>query len=209
MFSFEYSNHSDFRPARRDVTGVFNYYLMDGGSLLPVLALGLKPGHTMLDLCASPGGKTMLALQTLYPNQVIANDYSFSRVGKIKKVLDEYFYDLTERFLNTGKINMTCSDGRDYPKGNYDCILVDVPCTNDRLSLRENENNIFSSSRIKERLKLPVLQSELLVKAMELVKIGGTVVYSTCTLSPVQNDGVVQMSLNKMNEENVKQFSVM
>ncbi|KAG6464277.1 hypothetical protein O3G_MSEX014405, partial [Manduca sexta] len=49
--------------------------------------------------------------------------------------------------------------------------------------------------RIKERLKIPEMQSALLTNALRLVKVGGTVVYSTCSLSPVQNDGVVHLSL--------------
>lgn len=76
-----------------------------------------------------------------------------------------------------------------------------MPCTTDRHSLKENDNNWFKSSRIKERLKLPELQSELLAQALSIVKVGGIVVYSTCTLSPIQNDGVVNMAIKKLWEE--------
>jgi 16S rRNA C967 or C1407 C5-methylase (RsmB/RsmF family) len=79
--------------------------------------------------------------------------------------------------------------------------LVDVPCTTDRHVLHEDDNNIFKGTRIKERLRLPELQTELLLNALKLVRIGGTVVYSTCSLSPIQNDGVVQLALKKAFEE--------
>lgn len=46
---------------------VTDYYLMDASSLLPVLALSLRPGDSVLDMCAAPGGKSLLCLQTLYP----------------------------------------------------------------------------------------------------------------------------------------------
>lgn len=50
-------------------------------------------------------------------------------------------------------------------------------------------------------MKLPELQAELLVQAIKLVKIGGNIVYSTCTLSPIQNDGVVHLALKQIWEE--------
>jgi len=47
--------------------GVLDYYMLDGGSLLPVLALGVNPGDRVLDMCAAPGGKSLMILQTLFP----------------------------------------------------------------------------------------------------------------------------------------------
>lgn len=83
-----------------------------------------------------------------------------------------------------------------------------MPCTTDRHSLKENDNNIFKSSRIKERLRLPELQSELLVNGLKLLKPGGNLVYSTCTLSPIQNDGVVHMALRRISEETSMKFVI-
>lgn len=85
---------------------------------------------------------------------------------------------------------------------------MDVPCTTDRHSLKENDNNIFKPSRIKERLRLPEFQSDLLYNALRLVANGGIVVYSTCSLSPIQNDGVVHMTLKRIWEENQIEFVV-
>lgn len=61
----------------------------------------------------------------------------------------------------------------------------------------EDDNNIFKPSRIKERLKLPEGQAAILLQCLQLLKPGGSLVYSTCSLSPVQNDGVVHMALSK------------
>lgn len=90
----------------------------------------------------------------------------------------------------------------------YFQILVDVPCTNDRLSLHEDDNNIFKQTRVKERLRIPEVQAGLLSNALHLVKPGGTVVYSTCSLSPVQNDGVVGMALRRLWQERKLEFTV-
>lgn len=76
-------------------------------------------------------------------------------------------------------------------------ILLDVPCSNDRLSCNQNENSLFRPDRIKERLQLPELQSSLLLHGLRLLRPGGSLVYSTCSLSPIQNDGVVNMALTK------------
>lgn len=198
VYCYEPENFTKFSSPPMGSTGVFDYYLMDGGSLLPVLALDLKPGCRMLDMCAAPGGKSLLAIQTLYPECVVSNDIAFSRVNRIYGVYKEYLYDLNSRWLQTGRLKITHNDGCTIAENDFDRILVDVPCTTDRHSVQENDNNLFKSSRIKERLKLPELQSELLTQALKIVKVGGIVVYSTCSLSPIQNDGVVNMALRKL-----------
>lgn len=78
----------------------------------------------------------------------------------------------------------------------------------DRHSATVDENNIFKTIRTKERLSLPQNQSSLLEQAMKLVKPGGTVVYSTCTLSPVQNDGVVNMALHRLYADYKMEFTI-
>ncbi|XP_030756681.1 5-methylcytosine rRNA methyltransferase NSUN4-like [Sitophilus oryzae] len=201
VYCYEMDNYNDFEPVKKSSTGVSNYYLMDGGSILPVLALDLKPGSKVLDMCAAPGGKSLLAIQTLYPELVVSNDLSNSRVNRIQSVFNQFLYDFNEKWLDTEKIRLQNSDARFIEDLYYDRILVDVPCTTDRHSLKENDNNIFKPSRIKERLKLPELQAELLFNALRIVKPGGVVVYSTCSLSPIQNDGVVSMALRRIWEE--------
>lgn len=61
----------------------------------------------------------------------------------------------------------------------------------------ENTNSMFKGDRVRERLLLPELQSSILAQCLQLLKPGGSLVYSTCSLSPIQNDGVVNMALTK------------
>lgn len=67
---------------------------------------------------------------------------------------------------------------------------------------------MFKATRVKERLQLPLLQRELLVNALKLVTVGGIVVYSTCSLNPIENDGVVHMALKQIWEETNMEFVV-
>ncbi|KAL3106477.1 hypothetical protein niasHT_011854 [Heterodera trifolii] len=71
-------------------------------------------------------------------------------------------------------------------------VLVDVPCTTDRRSATVDEGNIFSIELSTDRLNLPQLQTRMMVNALRSVRVGGSVVYSTCTLSPTQNEMVVE-----------------
>ncbi|KAK2498355.1 hypothetical protein MC885_002373 [Smutsia gigantea] len=165
-FTFDRGDVSRFPPSRFGSLGVMDYYLMDAASLLPVLALGLQPGNTVLDLCAAPGGKTLALLQTGCCH-----------------------------IRDRSQVRVTSWDGRKWGElegDTYDRVLVDVPCTTDRHSLRENDNNIFQRSRKKERQMLPMLQVQLLAAGLLATKPGGHVVYSTCSLSHLQNECVVQ-----------------
>lgn len=198
IFSYERGNVSDFRPPRTCSTGVLSHFLMDGASVLPALALDVQPGDRVLDACAAPGGKSLLMLQTLRPGTLVCNDIQESRVNRIKKLMNSYFYDFGEA-CKKRRCFITQQDARDISEYEmYDRILVDVPCTTDRHSVMENDNNIFKSTRVKERLRLPELQAAVLSNCLKLLRPGGSLVYSTCSLSPVQNDGVVHMALNNV-----------
>ncbi|KAL2722227.1 5-methylcytosine rRNA methyltransferase nsun-4 isoform X1 [Vespula squamosa] len=199
LYTYEEFSEENFPAPRKGSTGVLDYYLFDGGSILPILALDIQLGDFVLDMCAAPGGKTLTILQTLMPNLVVANDLSQSRVNRIKKVLNQYIANIGQL---DNKLFITEEDARKINnKDVYNKILVDVPCTTDRHVLHENDNNIFKPTRIKERLRLPEIQANILFNALKLVTVGGTVVYSTCSLSPIQNDGVIQMTLKRIWEE--------
>uniref|UniRef100_A0A1Y1KZT4 NOL1/NOP2/Sun domain family member 4 n=1 Tax=Photinus pyralis TaxID=7054 RepID=A0A1Y1KZT4_PHOPY len=86
IYCFEEDNFSKFESPKRDLTNVYNYYVMDGGSVLPVLALDLKPGHRFLDMCAAPGGKSYVALQTLYP-ECVSSTFTIWTNGGLNRIV--------------------------------------------------------------------------------------------------------------------------
>ncbi|XP_026709148.1 5-methylcytosine rRNA methyltransferase NSUN4 [Athene cunicularia] len=192
-YTFPRGDITRFRPARPDILGLLNYYLMDAASLLPVLALNVQPDDFVLDLCAAPGGKTLALLQTGACGHLAANDVSICRTKRLHQIL--YNYVPTEI---RKAVSVTSCDGRDWEQlggGTFHKVLVDVPCTTDRHSVMEEENNIFHKRRTKERQMLPMLQLQLLMAGILATKPGGKVVYSTCSLSPLQNEHVIERAV--------------
>lgn len=177
---------------------LLNYFLMDGASILPVLALGLKPKDVVGDFCSAPGGKALSMLLTLRPSRLICNEKSLSRISRLRSVLNTYIPKLKNL---EGLVEIRNEDAQFLKLYNtFDKILVDVPCTNDRLSVLTLDNNVFKSGRIKERIGMPQEQCTILVNALKCLKQGGSLIYSTCSMSPIQNDGVVHMALKEIYE---------
>ncbi|XP_027014105.2 5-methylcytosine rRNA methyltransferase NSUN4 [Tachysurus fulvidraco] len=200
-FVFPRGDVSRFKPARPDSAGLLSYYLLDAASVLPVLALDVRPGHAVLDLCAGPGGKTLAILQAQAVRFLWANDLSGSRTARLQRTLQSY---VPKELRGEDKLRITSLDGRKWRNMEdfeFDRVLVDVPCTTDRHSLMEDDNNIFKRSRTKERQTLPLLQIELLLAGLRATRRGGELLYSTCSLSQLQNECVVQQALSLAQQE--------
>ncbi|KAK7107489.1 5-methylcytosine rRNA methyltransferase NSUN4-like [Littorina saxatilis] len=198
VMAFPRGDVSDFPMPKADAANLLNYYLLDGASILPVLALDLRPHDNVLDLCAAPGGKTLAMLQIIISQggHLTSNDVSQSRLRRLKTVLKSYFpQDLLSEFAT-----VTERTGLSFSNSVFSKVLVDVPCNTDRHVLLEDENNLFKPGRTKERLQMTTLQKDLLLAGIRSCKPGGSVVYSTCTLAAVQNDGVVQAAVEELWE---------
>lgn len=164
--------------------------------------LDLQKGDHLLDMCASPGGKSLAAMQTLLPKQILCNDIESSRTFRVSRVMSSFLLDKFNHSLGHDAIQFSTRNGVTLPEiyeCHFDKVLCDVPCFTDRHELFDG--NLFSGHRTKERLRLPQLQASLLVAAIKCLKPGGSVVYSTCTLSPMQNDGAVALALKMIWEE--------
>ena len=200
LYTFPRGSWSKFGEAK-PVAGsiIFNHYLLDGGSILPVLALDLQIDDECADYCAAPGGKSLAMMMTMRPTLLLCNDVSSSRLGKMYTIFRQYLPDVkyireTLRLSNKNAVNLVMPDA-------FDKILVDVPCSNDRTSVESVENNLFNRTRIEERLAISTRQCDILVSALKSIRPNGSVVYSTCTMSPVENDGVVQKALARLQIE--------
>lgn len=200
IYSFPRNSWSRFdSPTPLGPVEIQSHYMIDGASVLAVLALDVRVGDDCADYCAAPGGKSLAALMTLKPNTLLCNDLSSSRSSKMKRIFKQYLPDIGY-IRSTLRTSVEKAERMVHPDS-YDKILVDVPCSNDRTSVETLDNNIFKRTRTEERLELPTKQTAILMAALKSLKPNGSVVYSTCTLSPIENDGVVQRALIQLLEE--------
>jgi 16S rRNA (cytosine967-C5)-methyltransferase len=154
-------------------------------------ALGPAPGSRVLDLCAAPGGKTThLAELMRNEGQIVACDVDDRRL----KTLADLCARLGVTIVEPRRLNPRQHDGP--PPGPFDAALVDVPCSNTGVLGRRPE----ARWRLKPEdfRHLVPLQTKLLIQAAERVRPGGVVVYSTCSVEPEENGGVVRNVLKAL-----------
>lgn len=168
------------------------YYMQDAASMLPVELFdfdGLE-SPLILDLAASPGGKTThLAARSADRGLIIANDSSQERIQALRLVLQ------TWGAVNTAVTHFPGERfGAWYP-GLFDRVLLDAPCS--MQNLRSTDAHPMRPISPRERASLAQRQAALLGSALRALKTGGQVVYSTCTLSPEEDEGVLDAVLQR------------
>ncbi|KAF3430370.1 hypothetical protein E2986_10114 [Frieseomelitta varia] len=126
VYTFERENYTRFPNPKKGSTGVSDYYLFDGGSILPVLALDIQFNDMVLDMCAAPGGKALTIFQTLMPRVLVANDVGQSRINRLKNVMNEYVSNICE---GQNMLIITQQDGRSIDEnGRYNKVSMFVQC---------------------------------------------------------------------------------
>lgn len=177
------------------------YYLQEPSAMAPAELLDPQLGERVLDLCAAPGGKsTQLAGKLRGKGLLVCNEINAKRAkilsGNIERlgisnalVLNEHPKRLEERFA-----------------GYFDKILVDAPCSGEGMFRKEEaavtdwteDTNAICANR----------QLEILTSAAAMLRPGGRLVYSTCTFSPVENEGVISDFLWKNPDFSVEKPDV-
>jgi len=171
-----------------------NPYYLDPASASVAHALGVKPGHDVLDLCAAPGGKSLvLACELDGDGRLVANERSATRRARLHRVLDGH---LTARAR--AAVVVTSHDASRwalYEPESYDRVLADVPCSSERHVIQSTGALArWSPSRPK---RLAAAAYAIGCAAVDATRPGGVVAYSTCALSPVENDAVVERLLTR------------
>ncbi|MBM4414309.1 MAG: hypothetical protein FJ040_12805, partial [Chloroflexi bacterium] len=177
------------QPPHATETGLLNYYLLDAASVLAVEALAIQPGERVGDLCAAPGGKSLLcALKLDGRGQLIANDRSSNRRLRISRILESYLPPAQQAIVTvTGHDAMTWSQ---HQVNYFDKVLLDAPCSSERHVLEDARALAdWAPGRSKS---LAIQQFAMLASALEIVKVGGRIVYSTCALSHLENDEIIR-----------------
>lgn len=176
------------QPAKHPYYFAGLYYLQDPSAMTPASRLPVEEGDVVLDLCAAPGGKaTELAAKLKGTGLLVANDISAKRAKALLKNIE--LFGVENSFVVT-----------EYPQkltahfeGFFDKILIDAPCSGEGMfrkdpamvkAWEQNGPEFYAS-----------LQEDILRQALPMLKAGGMLLYSTCTFSPLENEGTVEKIL--------------
>lgn len=172
----------------------------DASSYLAAKNLGVKPNELVLDICAAPGGKTaVLAEEMENKGEIIAIDIHQHK----KKLIEENM-----KRLGIDIVKATVLDARNVNKQGrkFDKILVDVPCSGYGV-IRKKPEILYTKNRENVE-ELASLQLEILNSAADILKDGGELIYSTCTIISQENTENVEKFLNERKEFKVKALNI-
>ena len=180
------------------VSGAEKSYFLDSASVLAALCLPLEGAEEILDLCAAPGGKTLvLASRMPVDARLSSNERSPERKHRLSVVVETCLPpSISER------VKTSCSDGATWCTRQTECfdrILLDAPCSSERHVIADPKYlNSWSPSRIKT---VTTEQWALLSSAYRLLRPQGILLYSTCALCPEENDGMIERLYKKFNKD--------
>lgn len=184
-------------PIKDDQDEELRTYYLDSASILAAFSLPLKGAQDILDLCAAPGGKTLVISSLMDSGaRLISNERSADRKHRLVKVVEEHIPCRIKE-----NITITCSDGALWCKTKSECfdrILLDAPCSSERHVLQDEKYlSQWSPARIKT---LSMEQWALLSSAYRMLKKDGILLYSTCALAPRENDEVIERLFKKFDD---------
>lgn len=157
------------------------FTVQDASSMLAVAAAGIRQGDRVLDVCAAPGGKTMLAAEYAgKEGRVEARDVSAQKTALIEENL---------RRMQISNVQVKVFDATvpdEKAKESADVVLADVPCTG--LGVMGKKRDIKYRQKEEALTDITVLQKEIVRQAVSYVKPGGVFLYSTCTINRAENE---------------------
>lgn len=181
---------------------VGNISRQEAVSMIPPLLMDIEPHHAVLDMCAAPGSKTAQLVEALHAKDaekaatgfVVANDSDYKRshmlVHQVKRLNSPNFMVINHDAQLLPRITLP-----ETGLIKFDRVLCDVPCSGDG-TMRKNIN-VWKDFTVGDGLGLHPLQVNILTRGLQLLKDGGRLVYSTCSLNPIENEAVVAEALRK------------
>jgi len=172
-------------------------FIQNPASFLPVIALEPSSGQRMLDMCSAPGGKaTLIAAMSrnVEGAEIYANEPKARRAQRMREVFG---------MLGASDIISLDQDGRHLPstlgRARFDRILVDAECSTDS-GINFESSNPLKDWTVDRVQRMSTLQKQLVTSAYDMLQPGGILVYSTCTLSPEENEEVVSALLDRRRD---------
>lgn len=179
-------------------------YFLDAASIRAAAALPLQNARHILDLCAAPGGKTLVLASLMGETaELLSNERSAARAARLRTVCDTCLPpDIRER------VRISCKDGATLclaPENSelFDAILLDAPCSSERHVLND-KNHLARWSPARTRA-LSFAQWSLISSAWRMLKNGGFLLYATCALAEAENDGAIEKLLKRFPEASVRE----
>ncbi len=190
---------------RRDIGNTVEHqlgyiYIQEAASMVPPVVLDPKPGELVLDMCASPGSKASQIAQYMgNEGMLIANDFQGKRLAAL---------GINIQRMSISNEIITLMKGHQFARAGlaFDRVLVDAPCSGTgtiRKSLKTLR--IWNPNMVK---KIAGEQRRLIETGFSILKEGGTMVYSTCSLEPEENEGIVDYLLTKYPQAQVEKISL-
>lgn len=170
------------------------FSVQDESTGFPVVLLDVKPGLRVLDLCAAPGGKTGFIADLMENSgEIIALDRFESRLKILNKNLER---------LHVSIVKTLAIDALEYSDEiGFDRVLIDAPCSG--LGTLTKKPDLKWKKDLGDIRKIVNIQQELLKKGAALLKSGGLLVYSTCTIEPEENTEIINKFLSENNNFNL------
>jgi len=176
-------------------------YVQEVASMIPAIVLDPKPGELVLDLCAAPGSKTTQIVQLMEnTGLLVANEINRKRIkGLIHNIKRCGVFNEVVIGLRGQRIDRVFSDY-------FDRILIDAPCSAEG-TIRKSKAVLYHWG-LKNIQRMARIQKGILVSGFRALRPGGTMVYSTCTIAPEENEGVVTYLLEKFPEAELMTITI-
>lgn len=180
-------NFKGIENSRLYKEGLFT--IQDISSMLVAKVINPKENDMVLDVCSAPGGKsTHMAELMKNTGKVVSRDVFEHKI----KVINAASKRLGIKNIDAEEFDATKLDEKSIEK--FDCVLADVPCSGLGIIRRKPEIKYKSKEELED---LPEIQTKILENASKYVKIGGTLVYSTCTVQDCENIDIVKKFLEE------------
>ncbi|KAF9131274.1 hypothetical protein BGX30_013180 [Mortierella sp. GBA39] len=203
----EYAKFHQFLVAE---TEVGNISRQEAVSMIPPLLLDVQPQHWVMDMCAAPGSKTAQIIEMVHANEqhqvvpsglILANDADYRRshmlIHQTKRLQSPCLMVTNHDASMMPSLKLAPNKSGEVIPFEFDRVLADVPCSGDA-TLRKNPM-VWTKWTHGGAMGLHQTQVTILQRGVQMLKVGGRIVYSTCSFNPMENEAVVAEMLNRAN----------